>query len=140
MKQTALDEIDIKILQHLQSDARISNVRLADRVGLSPTPCLRRVRALEKAGMIRSYVAVLNPASIGLNVTVLVQVKLDRRVQERVTLFEDAVRDRSEVIGCYATTGPADFLLVLMLDDLAAFDEFRRSFLSRLECVASTNS
>ena len=87
-----LDEIDIKILHHLQREARISNVELADRVGLSPAPCLRRVRALEQAGVIQRYAAILNPRALDLNVTVLVQVSLDRQVTERFQAFEEAAR------------------------------------------------
>lgn len=135
-----LDEIDLKILQHLQREARISNVDLADRVGLSPAPCLRRVRALEKAGVIRKYVALLDPRALNLNVTILVQVSLDRQIAERFQAFEQAILDRPEVLECDVTTGPSDFLLRIVVKDVAAYEQFQREFLSRIEAVSSTNS
>jgi DNA-binding Lrp family transcriptional regulator len=140
MQPMKLDEIDIKILHHLQREARISNVELSNRVGLSPAPCLRRVRALEEAGVIRKYVALLDPRALNLSVEVIVQVSLDRQVAERFQLFEDAIRDRPEVLECDVTTGPSDFLLRVVVKDVAAYEKFRRDFLSRIECVSSTNS
>jgi len=137
---TILDDIDVRILHHLQREARISNVELAERVGLSPAPCLRRVRALEEAGVIRKYVALLDPAALNLNVTVLVQVSLDRQVDEHFKIFEEAVMQRPEVLECYVTAGPSDFLLRVVVEDVAAYERFRREFLSRIESVASTNS
>lgn len=135
-----LDAIDIKILEHLQREARISNVELADRVGLSPAPCLRRVRALERAGVIRKYVALLDPRALNLNVTVHVHVSLDRQAAQRFQMFEQAILDRPEVLECEVITGPADFLLRVVVADVAAYEQFRRDFLSRIDCVASTNS
>ena len=137
---THLDDIDISILHHLQREARISNVELAERVGLSPAPCLRRVRALEEAGIIRKYVALLDPSALNLNVTVLVQVSLDRQVDEHFQIFEEAILQRPEVLECYVTTGPSDFLLRVVVQDVAAYEQFRREFLSRIKSVASTNS
>lgn len=140
MHTMKLDEIDIKILHHLQREARISNVELANRVGLSPAPCLRRVRALEESGVIRKYVALLDPRALNLNVTVLVQVSLDRQVAERFQMFEQAVRERPEVLECDVLTGPSDFLLRVLVKDVAAYEQFQRDFLSRIESVSSTNS
>ena len=87
MSGKEFDEIDHKILQLLQEDARITNVELADRVGLSPAPCLRRVSALEKAGVVRKYVTLLNPAAVNLGVSVFVQISLDRQVEQRLKMF-----------------------------------------------------
>lgn len=140
MQPMKLDEIDLKILHHLQREARISNVELANRVGLSPAPCLRRVRALEEAGVIRKYVALLDPRALNLNVTVLVQVSLDRQVAERFQMFEQAIRDRPEVLECDVTTGPSDFLLRVVVKDVAAYEQFQREFLSRIDSVSTTNS
>lgn len=140
MPPLRLDEIDIKILEHLQREARISNVELANRVGLSPAPCLRRVRALEEAGIIRKYVALLDPRALNLNVTVLVQVSLDRQVAERFRIFEEAILGRPEVLECDVTTGPSDFLLRIVVKDVAAYEQFQREFLSRIDSVSSTNS
>ncbi len=135
-----LDEIDIQILQHLQREARISNAELADRVGLSPAPCLRRVRALEQQGVIRRYVTLLNPAALNLSVTVFVQVKLDRQVAERFQILEQAILKRPEVLECYVMTGGHDFLLKVVVRDVSAYEEFHREFLSKIESVSSTDS
>jgi len=135
-----LDEIDIRILRHLQQNARMSNVELAGLVGLSPAPCLRRVKALEVGGVIQRYVALLNPRAIGFNVTVLVQVSLDRQVAERFQFFEQAVMERPEVLECDVTTGPSDFVMRVVVQDVAAYERFQREFLSRIEGVSSTNS
>jgi Lrp/AsnC family leucine-responsive transcriptional regulator len=140
MQPMKLDEIDVKILHHLQHEARISNVELANRVGLSPAPCLRRVRALEEGGVIRKYVALLDPRALNLDVTVLVQVSLDRQVAERFQIVEQAIRERPEVLECDVTTGPSDFLLRVVVKDVAAYEQFQREFLSRIESVSSTSS
>ncbi len=95
-----LDEIDRKILQELQENARIPNRQLANRVGLSPSPCLRRVQHLQEAGIIRKYVALLDPKALRAGVTVVVQVCLDSQAQERVESFEKAIVRRPEVLEC----------------------------------------
>src|SRR6266852_4967853 len=99
-----LDEIDQNILECLQDDACISNVELAERVGLSPAPCLRRVSALEKSGVIRKHVTLLNPAAVDLAVTVFVQISLDFEVNRRLESFEKAVMKRPEIVECYLMT------------------------------------
>src|SRR3954453_11741466 len=96
-----LDEIDLNILEHLQNNARIANVDLADRVGLSPAPCLRRGRALEEGGGIRRYLAVVDQSALNVGVTVFVQVTLDLQVEGRLEIFESAVMNRPEVLECY---------------------------------------
>ena len=135
-----LDEIDIKILQHLQKRARISNVELADLVGLSPAPCLRRVRALEEAGVIREYVALVAPAQLNLGVIVFVRITLDLQVEGRLEIFEKAIMQRPEVLECYLTTGDADYLLRAVVADVAAYEQFLRDFLTRIESVAGIKS
>ena len=110
LRQTALDAIDRKILALLQEDARLANVELADKVGLSPSPCLRRVRDLEAAGIIRRYVTLLNPAAIGLPVSVFVNVTLERQVEQALERFEAVILKRPEVMECYLMTGDADYL------------------------------
>ena len=139
-KQKRLDEIDIRILAQLQREGRIPNTELANKVGLSSAPCFRRVKSLEQARVIRRYVALLDPASLGLNVTVLVRVSLDRQVADRFQIFEDAVRDRPEVLECWVTTGPSDFLMRVVVKDVEAYEAFQREFLSRIPSVASTES
>lgn len=135
-----LDEIDLKILKQLQEGARISNVDLADAVGLSPAPCLRRMRALEKAGVIRKYVALLDQESVSLGVTVFVQVTLDLQVEGRLEIFERAIMQQPEVLECYLMTGDADYLLRVVVPDVSAYEHFLRDVLTRVESVAGIKS
>ncbi|MGO9786179.1 MAG: Lrp/AsnC family transcriptional regulator, partial [Stellaceae bacterium] len=124
LRQTALDAIDRKILALLQEDARLANVELADKVGLSPSPCLRRVRDLEAAGIIRRYVTLLDPAAVGLPVSVFVNVTLERQVEQALERFEAVILKRPEVMECYLMTGDADYLLRVVCADLAAYERF----------------
>jgi DNA-binding Lrp family transcriptional regulator len=135
-----LDEIDRHILQELQEDARISNRELASRVGLSPAPCLRRVQQLEQAGVIRKYVALLDPVALGVGVTVFVQVSLDMQAQERVEIFEKAIARRPEVLECYLMSGEVDYLLRVVVPDVATYERFLKEWLARIESVATIKS
>jgi DNA-binding Lrp family transcriptional regulator len=135
-----IDEIDRKILSHLQERARTSNADLADLVGLSPAPCLRRVRALEERGIIRRYAALLDPASLDLGVTVFVQISLDLQVEDRLEIFEKAVMRRPEVLECYLMTGDSDYLLRIVVPDVAAYERFLKDVLTRIEGVAGIKS
>lgn len=135
-----LDEIDYALLKHLQQHARITNVELADQVGLSPAPCLRRVQALEKAGVIRRYVALLNPSAVGREVTVFVQISLDLQVEGRLEAFEQEIIQRKEVLECYLMTGDADYLLRVVVPDVAAYERFLRDSLTRIQGVAGIKS
>ena len=137
---SVLDSIDKEILICLQENARISNVELADRVGLSPAPCLRRVKALEAAGVIRQYVTLLAPAALDLKVTVFVQISLDLQADERLDLFEKSVVQRPEVMECYIMTGDADYLLKVVVTDVPAYERFLRQSLARIEGVARIKS
>jgi Lrp/AsnC family leucine-responsive transcriptional regulator len=119
-----LDLIDWKILAQLQDDARISNVELAEKVNLSPSPCLARVRALEHSGYINRYVALLRPEAIGLGVSVFTQVRLERQNEISLKTFEKAVIARPEVMECYLMTGGSDYLLRVVVSDLAEFQRF----------------
>jgi DNA-binding Lrp family transcriptional regulator len=134
------DEIDRRILTRLQENARVSNVELAHEVGLSPAPCLRRVRALEKAGVITKYGALLDENAVGLPVTVHIQVRLDLQVAKRFDLFESQIVRRPEVLECYLLTGVADYLLRVVVPDVAAFEAFLKQSLSRMDGVVSTHS
>lgn len=140
MSPIHLDEIDLKILEHLQEEARISNVELANRVGLSPAPCLRRVRALEEAGVVRKYVTLLDPNAVHLGVTVFVQISLDLQVKGRLELFEKAIIGRPEVMECYLMTGDADYLLRVVVPDVASYEQFLKDSLTRIESVARIKS
>ena len=135
-----MDEIDIKILVALQEDARMTNTELADRVGLSPAPCLRRVRALEQPGVIRKYVTLLDPAAVDLGVTVFVQISLDLQVEDRLEIFERAISRRPEVLECYLMTGDSDYLLRVVVPDVPAYERFLRDTLTRIEGVAGIKS
>jgi DNA-binding Lrp family transcriptional regulator len=135
-----LDEIDYRILQFLQSDGRISNVELADRVGLSPAPCLRRVSVLEKSGVIRKYVALVNARAVDLAVTVFVQISLDLQVERRLEIFENAIMKRPEIVECYLMTGDSDFLLRVVVPDVEAYERFLQETLTRIEGVARIKS
>ncbi len=136
----ALDAIDRQILTHLQRNARISNARLAERVGLSPAPCLRRVRALEEAGIIRDYVALLDSRAVDRAVTVFIEIRLDLQVKDRLDILERAIREWPEVLECNLMTGDADYLLRVAVPDVDAYEHFLRDKLTRLESVASIKS
>jgi len=135
-----MDAIDLRILERLQHDARISNVELARAVNLSPSPCLARVRALEEDGTIGRYVTLLDPKKIGITVSVLVQVTLEKQVEPALEAFERAVRERPEVMECYLMTGDADYLLRVLVPDVPAFERFILEFLSRVPGVGNIKS
>ncbi len=140
MPTSPLDSIDRNLLRRLQDNARQNNVALARAVGLSPSPCLRRVRELEKRGVIRQYVTLLDPAQVGLGVSVFVQVRLERQVEEALERFEAMIRERSEVMECYLMTGDADYLLRVVVSDIPAYERFLMDHLTRLPGVASIRS
>jgi Lrp/AsnC family transcriptional regulator, leucine-responsive regulatory protein len=135
-----MDEIDRKILAALQEDARITNAELADRVGLSAAPCLRRVRALEQSKVIRRYVTLIDPAAVDLTVTVFVQISLDLQVENRLDLFERAIARRPEVLECYLMTGDSDYLLRVVVPNVQAYERFLKDTLTRVEGVAGIKS
>jgi Lrp/AsnC family leucine-responsive transcriptional regulator len=136
----ALDDIDKRIVDALQADGRLPMVELAERVGLSPTPCQRRVKRLEEEGVINRYAALVSPLSIGLSLQALVQVTLDDHSEKTVEAFEAAIRARPEVVACYAVTGDMDFLLHVLTPDLASFSEFAMKALLRMPGVRGTQS
>jgi Lrp/AsnC family leucine-responsive transcriptional regulator len=125
MPKTELDAIDRRVVAELQADARLTNVELADRVGLSPSPCLRRVKRLEREGVIDGYRAVLRRDRVGLGFSVFVGVKIDGHANERALAFEDTVCAMPEVIACHLVSGDADYFLEVVVPDL----EYYRSFL-----------
>jgi Lrp/AsnC family leucine-responsive transcriptional regulator len=113
-----LDRRDAQLLAELQQDGRRSVVELAERIGLSPTPCARRIKQLEDAGVIQGYTAVVDPRRLGLSVQALVQVRLERHTDENVEQFKRALETLEEVVACYATTGAHDFMLQVVVPDL----------------------
>ena len=124
MHSSELDSIDWNILSALQEDARIANVDLADKVHLSPSPCLARVKALEQEGFISRYVTLLNAQAVGLGVSVFVQVRLEKQVEASLNTFEKAIAARPEVMECYLMTGSSDYLLRVVVSDLQEFQRF----------------
>ena len=130
-----LDDIDKRILQQLQDNARISNVDLANRVGLSPAPCLRRVRDLERTHVIRKHVTLLDPATLGLDVTVFAQISIDLRLESRLQAFEKTVLQRPEIVECYLVAGDAGYLLRIVVADVPSYERFLKEVLSRIESV-----
>ncbi len=140
MSDLALDEIDHAILACLQKDGRLTNQELADRVGLSPSPCSRRVRQLEAAGLISGYVALLDPMALGLDVTAFVRVRLSEQGDRHLAVFEAAVASLPEVMECYLTTGEGDYQLRVLVGSLAEFEDFLRHKLTPIEVVAQVTS
>jgi Lrp/AsnC family leucine-responsive transcriptional regulator len=140
MPTHALDAVDRKILVQLQANGRMSLAELADKVGLSASPCLRRVRTLEKAGVISRYVAVLDQRAVGLPVSVFVSIKLERQKQDALDRFAKAIERWPEVLECYLMTGPRDYWLRVVVPDLAAYERFVKQKLTRLEGIASIES
>jgi len=136
----SLDAIDWKILALLQDDARLSNVDLARAVGLSPSPCLNRVRVLEQQGFIRRHVTLLDPLKVGMKVSVFIQVTLERQIESALETFERAIRERPEVMECYLMTGDSDYLLRVVVPDLQALEHFILNFLSRVSGVGNIKS
>jgi Lrp/AsnC family leucine-responsive transcriptional regulator len=130
-----LDPTDRKILAELQRDGRLSHVELADRIGLTPTPCTRRVRELEAAGVIQGYAALIEPRKVGLAIQAIVQVKLEKHTDEIVARFRQALQERPEVLACLALTGDMDFLLQVVVRDVDALSDFTLRRLLRLPGV-----
>lgn len=135
-----IDDIDARILDQIQSDGRITNQELADRVGLSPSPCLRRVRHLESAGVISGYVALVDPGTIGLEVTAFVRVRLKEQGDRHLAMFEGAVVHLPEVMECYLMTGESDYQLRVVVGSLEEFETFLRHKLTPIEAVAEVTS
>lgn len=119
-----MDRVDRRILEQLQRDGRLANQELAARVALSPSPCLRRVRALEKEGVIREYVALLDPLKVGLGMLAYVSVKLEKKGRMPVEQFVRAVQSWPEVVACYSMTGEVDYLMRVQVEDLDHYTRF----------------
>ena len=136
---STLDGIDRNILDTLQRDGRLSNADLADKVGLSASPCWRRVKALEEAGIIKGYVALVDSKAVGLPVNVFMSVSLTTQVQSALQRFEKAVQQRPEVMECYLMTGDSDYLLRIVVPDLEAYERFVMDF-TRIAGIAQIRS
>ena len=136
----SFDTIDLRILRELQDDGNVSNVELARRVGLSPSPCLARVRALEAAGVIRQYVALLDAQRLGLHLNVFISISLKQQTRAALEAFEARLCLRDEVMECYLMTGDADYLIRVAVPDMAALERFILEQLSPMKEVEKIRS
>ena len=136
-----LDRTDRRILQAMQRNARISNLELAETVGLSPTPCSRRVKRLEESGIIRAHVTLLNQSMLGLKLTAYISISMDRHTPERFEAFEAEVAGYPEVMECSVVTGQsADYLLKAVVPDMEYYEKFLLGKLTRIEGVSGVHS
>jgi Lrp/AsnC family leucine-responsive transcriptional regulator len=135
-----LDALDVKILNALQQDARMTTLELAEHVGLSATPCARRVKRLEDEGVIERYVTLLNAERLGIELNVFADIRLRSQTKESIEIFERAIKDMPEVVECYLVTGEYDYLLHLRVADMAALRALMRDRLIAIESVAATHS
>lgn len=140
MALTKFDAIDLQIMRELQDDGRMTNVELAERVGLTAPPCLRRVRALEESGIIRSYHANLDPAKLGYGITVFAMVSLRSQAETDLRAFENYVGTLPEVRECYMLNGEIDFILKVVARDLQSFQSFLTTHLTAAPNVSSVKT
>ena len=140
MPNIELDETDYKILHHLQNNGRISNAELADRVALSPSPCLRRVKLLEEKGIIERYVAIVNPKLIGLSVNVVISVSLQSQEQSQLKVFQQRIAECEEVMECYLMTGGSDYMLRVVVPDIEHFEHFLVDKLTSIPGISNIQS
>jgi Lrp/AsnC family transcriptional regulator, leucine-responsive regulatory protein len=135
-----LPAIDAEILDRLQHNARITNAKLARLVGLSPSACLRRVQSLEDRGYMRSYVTMLSPERLGLGASVFIEVSLEKKDEQTLERFEQSIAKCPEVLECYLMTGDSDYLLRVVVPDVAAFERFLLSHLTKIRGIAAIRS
>ncbi|MCB1483899.1 MAG: Lrp/AsnC family transcriptional regulator [Hyphomicrobium sp.] len=137
---TNLDAIDRKILSLLQDDCRLTMQEIAERVGLSASPCHRRIKIMEEAGIIRRYIALVDQRKVGLPVSVFVSIKLERQREKDLEAFSKAISRWPEVLECYLMTGHRDYLLRVVVEDLTAYETFLKHKLTLVPGVASIES
>jgi Lrp/AsnC family leucine-responsive transcriptional regulator len=135
-----MDATDREILRLLQEDGRLSNAALAERVHLSPSPCLRRLKRLEQAGVIERYRAILDRRRVGLGLTVFVEIKVEGHTDETATHLQDTFRAMDEVVACHIVSGPADFLLEVVVPDLEHYERLLLGRLLKLRGVSDVRS
>lgn len=136
-KDKAIDAKDIQIIRALQKNGRLTNLELAEQVNLSPSPCLRRVRLLEQAGVIRGYSADVDARAVGLQITAFIRITLQRHERDAVQIFEARVQAIDEILDCHLMTGEADYLLRVLVADLDAYEHFVRNRLHTISGIAS---
>lgn len=137
MAQKIVDSIDRRILHALVSDGRISNNELADRAGISPSPCLRRVRRMEEVGIIRGYTALVDPIIDGFTMAAFVIVRLNRQHEEDIKMFEEAVCSWDDVLECHLVAGSPDYILKVMSASLESYERFIKDRIATLKCVSA---
>ncbi|WGD29927.1 Lrp/AsnC family transcriptional regulator [Ancylobacter sp. WKF20] len=140
MRVPTLDMFDLRILRELQEDGRLTNQELSERIGLSPSPCLRRTRRLEEEGLIAGYEARLDASKLGLGVMAFIHVHLERQVEEAARDFEAAVLALPQVVACYSVTGDSDYMLHVVCEDLEGFAHFAHAILMGLPGVRGVRS
>jgi len=140
MLNNNLDAIDMLIIKALQEHGRLTNVELAARVGLSPSPCLSRVKALEKSGVIDRYVALVRPDALGLGLSVFIQVTLERQTEKALEIFEARMLAFDEVMECYLMTGDSDYMVRLVVKDMDSLQQFIVKELTTIPGVANIRS
>lgn len=140
MSGCEIDEFSLHILDLLQENAEISNADLADKIGLSPSPCYRRITELRQNGFIRGSVVLVDPLKLGLTINVFVHVSLKQQDKESLAIFTKAIEQRPEIMECYLMSGEADFLLRVVIEDLKKYQELLMKCLTQISCVASIRS
>jgi len=136
-----LDKLDTRILHELQRNGAITNLELADKIGLSPSPCARRVKQLEDAGIIEGQVTILNASKLDLKLTALIQISMDRHTPDRFEIFEQRVKNFPEVVECLLITGQsADYQLKVVVPDMECYQEFLLNKITRIEGVTDVHS
>ncbi len=140
MAEMPIDRTDHRILEELQRDGRLSNVELADRVALSPSPCLRRVKRLEQAGVVAGYRAELSRKAVGLGLTVFVEIKVARHSRDNAAALQEALAALPEVISCHMVSGQADFLAEIVVPDLSAYERLLTNKLLVLPMIEDIRS
>ncbi len=140
MTETSIDDTDRRILSALQRNGRLQNQELAKLVGLSPSPCLRRVRRLEREGFIERYGAVLNRTRLGFGITAFLSIEIERNRKAETELLREQIRKLPQVVACHIITGDADFLLEIVAADLAAFSEFVLAVVNKLPAIKAIRS
>jgi len=132
-----MDQTDRKIVRELQDNARLTNQELAERINLSPSPCLRRVRNLEKKGIIKGYTAIIDQERYGLGINVFVQIRLERQTEELINVFEQHVNEIEEIMECYVITGANDYLLHIVSENLKSYEHFMKEKLTKIPGIGT---
>lgn len=135
-----IDRFSIAILEELQTDARISNAKLSEKIGLSKVPCWRRVKDLQRSGAIRGYTAIVDPSKVGLDITAIVHVTLESHSSSSIKRFADRIADVPEILECLVTTGEFDYMLKVVVPDIASIQHFLRNVLMEIPGVRRVNT